>query len=163
MSVNFFEIGCQEQPITAQIFGICDKKNEKAFTKLQEPKTWIATVENLNLISITFTAIDGCIKILRDDGSTEKRCDCMLTYTDNIVFVELKEVEKSWTTEAIKQLEITIKQFIAEHDISVYRHKRAFACNRKHPRFQVIEPSLKKRFFDTYRVRLNIQGLIKIR
>ena len=86
----------------------------------------------------------------------------MLTYADNIVFVELKAVLKSWIPNATEQLETTIQHFIAHHDISTYRHKRAFACNKKHPKFQVIDNETKRRFFDTYRVRLNIQGVIKI-
>ena len=171
MSVNFFQTECQEPPIIAPSFGICDEKednkseinkNKKAYTNIQDINTWIATVENPEMVSITFTAIDNCIEILRGDGSLERRCDCMLTYPDNIVFVELKEVEKSWISDAVEQLETTIQHFTLNHDIHVYRHKRAFACNKKHPKFHVIEPSTKRRFFDTYRVRLNIQGVIKI-
>lgn len=163
MSINFFEAPCQEPPISSALFGLCDDQNGlKAYTNTNAPNKWIATVENPQTILITFTAIDNCIEILRGDGNQEKRCDGMLTYADNIVFVELKEAEKSWILDAIEQLETIIQHFKANHDMSLFRHKRAFACNKKHPKFHVIEPSTKKLFFDTHRVRLNIQGTIRV-
>lgn len=163
MNVNFFEEKCQEVPISERCFGIFDNpEKKKATTSINAPEKWVATVENPNRLTITFTAVDNCIEILRGDGNSEKRCDGLLTYTDNIVFVELKEVEKSWIAGAIEQLETTIQYFIANHDIKNYKHKRAFACNKKHPSFHVIETETKRRFFNTYRVRLNIQGVIKV-
>ncbi len=163
MSINFFEAKCQESPISAIRFGLCDDQNgQKAYTDTNNPNNWIAVLENAHKQPVTFTAIDNCIEILRGDNNAEKRCDGMLTYTDNIVFVELKEVEKAWILDAVEQLETTIRYFMENHDINLFRHKRAFACNKKHPRFKVIEPETKKRFFDTYRVRLNIQATIKL-
>lgn len=163
MNSNFFDINCQEAPITALVFGICDDQNgQKAYTDLANAPKWIATVENPNAHKVVFTAIDNCISITRDDGSDEKRCDGMITYLDNIIFVELKVVAKSWQSDAIEQLEITIQHFIANHDLTQFKHKRAFACNKKHPHFQVIETETKRRFFDKYRVRLNIQANIKL-
>ncbi len=163
MSVNFFETSCQEPPKSDVRFGICDDQNgDIAYTDTTDSDKWIALVENPNETQVTFTAIDNCVEILRGDSNQEKRCDGMLTYTDSIVFVELKAVLKSWIPDATEQLETTIQHFIAHHDISVYRHKRAFACNKRHPNFQVIDNETKRRFFDTYRVRLNIQGVIKI-
>ncbi len=163
MSINFFDRGCQESPITASSFGICDAQDgSKAYTDILDATTWVAKVENPEAKAIIFTAIDGCIEILREDGSIERRCDAMLIYTDNIVFVELKEVNKQWINDAIEQLEITIQNFRANHDLNLFKHKRAFACNKKHPSFHVIEPETKRRFFDTYRVRLNVQAVIKV-
>jgi hypothetical protein len=163
MSINFFDNRCQETPIIDPSFGICDDRNGlKAYTNISNPNLWVATIENPHNQSITFTAIDNCIEILRGDGNQERACDGMLTYTDNLVFIELKEAAKAWIPDAIEQLETTIKTFSAHHDINEFKHKRAFACNKKHPKFQVIEPSTKKHFFDKYRVRLNIQGTIKV-
>ena len=163
MIVNFFQTECQEPPISTSNFGVCDNQDgQKAYTDSTDATKWIANVENPNTLSITFTAIDNCIPILRGDGNDEKRCDGMLTYTDNIVFIELKEVAKSWISDAIEQLEITVQHFIANHDISAYKHKRAFACNKKHPQFQVIDTETKRRFFDRYRIRLNLQHTIKV-
>lgn len=163
VNIDFSDKKCQEPSVVASKFGICDDQNGKvAYTDLYNNEKWIATVENLDTIPITFTAIDNCIAIFRPNGDTEKRCDCMMTYTNNIVFVELKEVKGAWIPQAIEQLETTIKVFGEYNDWGKYRHKRAFACNKKHPRFQVIDIETKRRFFDAYRVRLNIEATIKI-
>ena len=163
MRINFFDTACQEPPITATIFGICDDQDgSKAYTDILESNTWVATVENPEAKTITFTAIDGCIEILRGDGNQERKCDAMLSYTDTIVFVELKDVNKRWIHDAIEQLEITIQNFRANYDLSLYKHKRAFACNKKQPNYAVIEQVTKRHFFETYRVRLNVQAVIKV-
>lgn len=163
MNTNFFDLNCQEQPVAESRFGLCDDQNgQKAYTNCDKPKTWVATVDNAQQLPITFSAIDNCVKILRGDGNQERSCDGMLIYTDNIVFVELKEAARAWIPDAIEQLETTIVSFKAHHDLSIHKHKRAFACNKKHPKFQVIEPSIRKLFFDKHRVRLNIQGTITL-
>jgi len=163
MSVNFFDSNCQEPPIDKPLFGICDNQNgERAYTDITDQNKWIATVENNNQVAIIFTAIDHCIEIRGENGDMDKRCDGMITYPDNIVFIELKDKEASWISDAINQLEVTINHFIANHDLNIYKHKRAFACNKRHPRFQVIDTALKQRFFSEYRVRLNIEATIKI-
>ena len=163
MPVNFFQTGCQEAPISALQFGICDDQNSRiAYTDITDSMKWVATVNNAQATPVTLTAIDKCVQILREDGNDERKCDAMLTYLDNIVFVELKDVRRNWISDAVEQLEITIQQFIANHDLSIYRHKRAFACNKKQPNFHVIDNEMKRRFFDTYRVRLNVQATIQI-
>ncbi len=163
MPIDFFKSTCQEQPIQAKAFGLCDNQNgEKAFTDLLDNNNWIAIVENNSQIPIKFTAIDNCIEILRPNGEMDNRCDGMLTYTDNIVFVELKIQRTRWITDAIDQLETTIQHFIDHHDIDSFRHKRAFACNKKHPHFQVLDFELKQRFYQTYKIRLNVQASIAI-
>ena len=79
MRINFFDTACQEPPITATIFGICDDQDgSKAYTDILESNTWVATVENPEAKTITFTAIDGCIEILRGDGNQERKCDAFL-------------------------------------------------------------------------------------
>jgi hypothetical protein len=93
----------------------------------------------------------------------EKRCDGMLTYQDNIVFVELKNQLKDWIQDGLEQLETTIKHFTIAHDLEKIRHKRAFLANKKKRHFHVIQHEMKKRFFDTYKVRINIEGTIKIK
>jgi hypothetical protein len=162
MSINFFAAACQNHT-TATRFGLCDDENNTpAYIDTADQLKWIAIVENQKIVKVTFTAIDNCIAILRADGSMERRCDGMLTYTDNIVFVELKNQRNGWISDALDQLEITIKHFTTNHDIKFFQHKRAFACNKKHPNFQVIRNEIMKKFFDTYRIRINIQAKIKI-
>ena len=163
MTVNFLDVRCQELPISASQFGICDDQNGLiAYTDTTDSSKWIATVNNPQATPVTFTAVDNCVEILRGDGDADRKCDGMMTYSENLVFVELKEVKSSWISDAVEQLEITIQHFIANHDIGIFRHKRAFACNKKHPNFHVIDNETKRRFFDTYRIRLNVQATIQI-
>lgn len=163
MKIDFFDTNCQETPISAIIFGICDDDNKQpSYTDSCNPDKWIAVIENPKTISIIFTAIDNCIDIRRANGEPEKRCDSILTYHNNIVFVELKDKAKTWTTDAIVQLETTIQYFMDSHDLNTFKHKRAFACNKKHPTFQVIDHEIKRPFWDKYHIRLNIQATIVV-
>jgi hypothetical protein len=158
--MDFFETSCQEPPINESLFGLCDDRNgAKAYTNTDDKTKWIATVKNENNITLTFTAIDKCV-IKEDEEPDRGRCDGMLTSAEHIYFVELKNEAKGWINEAIAQLESTIKFFKANHDIGVFKHKKAFACNKKHRRFQEIDNELNLRFFRTYGVRIDIQAEI---
>jgi len=164
MSVNFFEENCQTSNITHERFGICDDENgDVAYISNKSEQNWIATAINEENLSISFYAIDNCIEIRRQDGTMEKRCDGMLIYKDNVVFVELKNQLKDWIQEGFEQLEATIQHFMIVHDIEAIRHKRAFVANKKKKHFHVIRHEMKKRFFDTYKVRINVEGTIKIK
>ena len=45
--MNFFEPTCQELTIDECIFGLCDDQNgAKAYTNINDPTKWIATVKN---------------------------------------------------------------------------------------------------------------------
>ncbi len=87
----------------------------------------------------------------------------MLTYTDNIVFVELKDERKEWISGAIEQLEATIISYKTAHNLDKYRHKMAFAANKRHPNFHTIDNETMKSFFDNHRVRLNVQAEIVVK
>ncbi|MFN6088913.1 MAG: hypothetical protein ACK47E_09225 [Cyclobacteriaceae bacterium] len=162
MSVNFFEAACQET--TSELkFGLCDDQNgAKAYIDTTDLAKWVVTVENSNGVTVTFTAIDNCITIIRKNGDPDTRCDGMLTYGNNIIFVELKDQIKGWITHAVEQLESTINHFISNHDLNQFQHKRAFASNKRHPHFHVIDAEMKQRFFQKYKVRINIQATIII-
>lgn len=162
MRIDFFEATCQSNT-TAALFGICDNEDgSPAFIDEINQDIWIAKVINDSSINVILTAIDNCISILRNDDTMDSRCDAMLTYTDNIIFLELKNQRADWITDAVNQIETTIINFIANSDITVFRHKRAFAANKKHPRFNYGNPERSQRFFTEYRVRLNIEATIKI-
>lgn len=163
MSVDFFQAKYQSRT-TEKLFGICDNQDgQKAFIDKANQDKWIATVKNDKNSEILFNAIDNCIDILRDNGKMDdNRCDGMLTYENNIVFIELKDKMKRWIPDAINQLKTTIEHFISNHDISVYQHKRAFAVNKQRPHFNYGNQERSQRFFGQYRVRLNIQATIKI-
>mgnify|MGYP000421191526 CR=1 FL=1 len=91
MSVNFFQADCET--ITSAVkFGICDGENTyPAFLNFDAlVEKWIAEVENEEEIEVIFTAIDNCIDILDENGETQSRCDAMMRYAENLIFIELK-------------------------------------------------------------------------
>jgi hypothetical protein len=162
MPVNFFEEACRAGPIAAAEFGICDNQDGgKAFIAYDNRHAWIARVDNRGKLELMFTAIDNCVEMFRGDGKMDKRCDGMLTSGDHIVFIELKSQGKQWVSAAVAQLKSTIRHFIENHDISVFKYKRAYACNNRHPRFHVIDHEMKQQFYREFKVRLNVQAVIK--
>jgi hypothetical protein len=162
MSLNFFDAACQEPPLNNTLFGLCDDQNgTKAYTNTDEPEKWIATVKNSNSSTLIFTAIDKCV--IKDHEEKERgRCDGMLTSDNHLYLVELKELSARWQQDAIEQLESTIQFIKANHDISGYKHKKAFACNKRHGKFQVTGSELNIRFFKNYGFRIDIQAEIII-
>ena len=137
MTVDFFIRACQEQPTSESSFGICDDQNQaKAYLDFSDHTKWVAEVENLNNESIVFTAIDNCIDLLRPNETMDNRCDGMLTYRNDIIFVELKERNVRnhvWVHKAEKQVRSTIAHFKANHNINEYSEKRAYLANSKKP------------------------------
>ena len=162
MAVNFFKEECQEITDESR-FGICDLEDENpAFIQFTDEKDWIAVVHNEEQKEVIFTAIDNCIDIRRSNGDKESSCDAMLTYTDNIDFVELKVVRKDWINKGIGQLSKTIQTFVANHDLTAYNKKRAFLANKKHPHFHFSHKEEMQEFKKELKVRLIIQNTIKI-
>ncbi|MCP2040083.1 hypothetical protein L1281_000663 [Neisseria sp. HSC-16F19] len=93
---DFFDLSTNNgEPVRADpLFGICDdgcgeNKEKPAYTDVEFPKKWIATVQNRNNIEIQFYAIDKRIKILIN-GDEQSLCDGMLTFSDDLYLVELK-------------------------------------------------------------------------
>ncbi len=158
--MNFFCPDCQEPAIHTSSFGLCDHQDgAKAYTNVNDHSLWIAEVKNDKNIQLIFTAIDKCV--IKDNEEVGRgRCDGMLTSQEHIYFVELKNQRGNWIADAINQLESTIRFFIANHDITVYKYKKAFACNKKHPHFQEIDNALNLRFFRTYGVRIDAQAKV---
>ncbi|MCH7397170.1 hypothetical protein MM236_04180 [Belliella sp. DSM 107340] len=167
MSVNFFDTDCKEVSRTDEQFGICDDQNgSSAYTDISDSKKWIAVVKNDNEIEISFTAIDNCINIFKEGtNDKESSCDGMLTFVQSIYLVELKEKGKGgWISDAKGQLENTIKLISKHHDLSSFRYKKAFACNRKHPSFTVIDTAERKSFFErTNGFRIDVQAEILVK
>ncbi len=168
MPIDFFDENCQSST-NANEFGLCDDESgTKVYFDRNKAhiKQWIAIVQNNNEIMITLTAIDNCILIRRNKTELENRCDGMLTYTiennEAIIFFELKNKAKDWIAEAIHQLEVTIQKFLENNDISEFKIKKAFACNRKHPQFQTSQISEMQRFYNRYKIKLLIQQHIII-
>jgi hypothetical protein len=159
--MDFFDTTCQEPPISDSLFGICDDADgTKAYTDRNNPDSWVAIVKNNRNVVLTFTAIDNCV-ILGNQEPDRGRCDGMLTSIEHLFFVELKDKKRTRSGQIVEQLESTIKFFLENHDASVYKHKKAFACN-KNCKFQTVENEISKYFFNTYKFRIDIQSTILI-
>lgn len=166
MKINFLETPCKEPNRTDKLFGICDKQDgSKAFNDVEDQQKWIAFVKNEQAKSISFTPIDNCIQIFKDGGKDqESTCDGMLTFENSLYLVELKEKEKSWLMEATKQLKNTIRLLRLHHDLSAFKYKKAYACNKKHPYFKALDYSFRKDFFrrtDGFRIDAQTEIAIK--
>ena len=162
--MNFFDSAFQT-PISAVEFGICDNgTGGRAYTDCENKASWIATVNNPNEDSWIFTAIDkGVVKDSECFGQT--RCDGMLTRNRRwLILVELKDQSKGWISDAIEQLEGTIRLFQNAHasEWAAFIKKRAYACNRRHPVFNRSHKEDALRFFQRYQVRLHIEASISL-
>lgn len=164
--IDFFNSYCSEEPRSDIEFGLCDDKDdEKAYSDINNQDNWIATVHNKLQIPIQFTPIDNCLNIRKPNSNDhESTCDGMLTFSNNLYLVELKTQRSEWITEAIGQLENTTKllRHFNEEDLSNFKFKKAFASNKRHPRFTVLNAERKKRFFDVTGFRLDVQATITV-
>ena len=167
MHIDFFNTTCKEPIQTNELFGICDNQDgEKAYTDVHDNIKWIATVKNENKIEVTFTAIDNCIIIFKENTKDkESSCDGMLTFKNSIYLVELKnQGVGGWLPKAINQLKNTIKLVSRSHNLDGIKYKKAYACNRKHPNFTTIDNELSKKFFkETNGFRIDAQAEIVIK
>jgi hypothetical protein len=162
MTLNFLENTCSEPVRTDAKFGICDDQDgEKAYSTINTPEQWIATVKNDHTIKLVFTPIDNCL-IKGHELIGIRRCDGILTSTQHLYFIELKNQSKNWIANAIEQLESTIVLFKENHNIDVFKHKKAFACKKRHRHFQEIDNELNIAFFRKYKVRIDVQAEILV-
>lgn len=156
---------CAEPPRTDAEFGICDPQDgSKAYTDVVDNNGWDATVINADQQEVTFTAIDNCMVFLREGSKDQHRsCDGMLTTSEKLYLVELKNKGSSWISDGIEQLESTMNLIIASgEDLSRYRYKKAFVCNRKHRHFEELGNERNLRIFRTYGFRLDVHATVKI-
>lgn len=167
MQVDFFEY---EEIVTKSCFGICDDEDISLKTpayidiKEENENAWIAKVTNNSGKAIGFIAVDNKIEILREDGNMEHRCDAILHNEDNIIFVELKEQRKDWIKDAVEdQLLATINIFKSLYNISVFKNRVAYVCNRRHPSFAYSHKEYMQKFRNEHNVRLIICRDIKIK
>jgi hypothetical protein len=160
--MDFFKRECQSGPFNQARFGLCDDQNStRAYVDTTNPAKWVATVDNPSQQAVTFTAIDKCV-IADGDVPGRGRCDGMLTTENQLYLVELKDQKTSWQPHAIAQLESTIQFLREHHDLSPYRHKKAFACNKRHSAFATVDHELKRRFFRDYRFRIDVQATVLV-
>lgn len=167
MSINFFDANCQSQT-NQHKFGLCDDpqpSKDPAYIDIDDYSKWIAIVENNQELEVIFTAIDNCIKLLRSDGKMDNRCDGMLTYNNNIIFVELKErkyTNSVWIDDGENQLRKIISVFINNHDLQIFKSKKAYIANSKKPQFQYSHKERMQKFRNDTGFTLIIQNTIKV-
>ncbi len=164
MPIDFFKVQCLTNT-SAIKFGICDDDDElPAYIDNLDENIWIATVLNDDSKEVTFTAIDKCIHFSLIDGDMPSRCDAMLTCDNCLYVIELKNKKADWQSSGIEQLEATIQNLINElgQTYNNYRFRKAYVANRRHPSFHVIENETMEKFRDIYKVRLDLQAIIRI-
>lgn len=160
--MDFFKPECQSGPFDQVQFGLCDDQNTtRAYVDTATPEKWVATVKNPSQKAVTFTAIDKCV--IQDADEPERgRCDAMLTTDDLLYLVELKDQKTNWRPHAIEQLESTVQFLRDHHDLTRFRYKKAFACNKRHKTFAVIDTEDRLRFFRTYGFRIDVQATVVV-
>lgn len=167
MSVNFNESNCQTNS-SIKTFGLCDDPppaNNPAYIDEANGANWIAVVENESQQQITFTAIDNCIEILKQDGKMKQRCDGMLTYNATVIFVELKDRNaqgNAWVEDAIPQLKSSIETFEDSDMADNFKKKLAYVSNKQHPKFKSTQQRRMDAFYDDTNYVLRIQGRINV-
>jgi hypothetical protein len=168
MSINFFETACQTHS-NNRTFGLCDDPppvERPAYIDEANGENWIAVVDNFYEEYVTFTAIDHCIVFpLKPDGKSHKRCDGVLTYTNTVAFVELKQRDEDgavWVKDAEKQLRVSIEKFEDTKAADQFATKRAYIVNSERPRFRDSQVVRMERFAEETTYVLRIEARIAI-
>ena len=170
-SMDFFSISKHQQFSISREFGLCDDPppaKNPAYLDESDKTKWIAIVSNSKSKEITFTAIDNCPEydFKKADGNQDKRCDGVLTFDVNVIFVELKQRKgrksKDWLDDGEIQLRRTIFHFSKMKDSTVFYHKFAYIANNKRPIFTKGQAERVSRFFKDTGFVLRIQNRIEI-
>jgi hypothetical protein len=157
MAIDFFNPRCIT--VTSEnIFGICDVP--PATLVFDNSDGWNVWVDNEAGIEITFTAIDQCLTIPRIDG---ERCEAMITYSDVLTFIELKDRDGGrWAGKSRDQLINTIRLFKRDANIVVYRRLYGHIANIQRPNFKAGNNSFFQKFEDETGFILRVSDVIKI-
>lgn len=140
MQVDFFNNPSKDTTNQSR-FGLCDdvspvdSPRTPAYIDRSDEDKWTAVVTNSDMKAATFYPIDNCIEILRPDGKMDNRCDGMLEYDNNLIFVELKDrcSNHRWVAEGLNQLKVTINNFKVHHNINAFASISAQLCNKQRP------------------------------
>ena len=167
MSINFSEAICQSHS-NQKLFGLCDDPSpatNPAYIDEADGAKRIAVVINEYLYAVTFTAIDHCVEIRREDDTMAKRCDGVLTYQSTVVFVELKEraaLGSGWVIAAEKQLRTSIGYFELTEQAEDYTIKKAHIANSEHPKFKESQARRMNQFLIDTGYVLRIENRIRL-
>ncbi len=163
MSINFAKAECLDNS-DKKLFGLCDDKpDQRAYLDEDDGSKWIAVVVNEERYETTFTAVDHCIDIKREDDKMAKRCDGFLSYGATVIFIELKERDafgNKWVTDGEKQLRTTIKYFIVSEYSEQFKERKAYIANSEHPKFKVSQLRRMEQFLDDTGFVLRIENRI---
>ena len=167
-TIDFFAPQWYSESTNASLFYIYDRGAMGDMAHLSHNSDVAAisiTVKNPSRKFVWFEPLDHN-RDIRKDGSSdlESTCDFMLTVDDKemLSFGEIKNRGKSWISGAIGQLETTVNIFKHNHDINLWRDKRAYVCNYKHPFTPQCYISRQERFRDESGVRLFVKNEIRI-
>lgn len=165
MPIDFFEGKCKTDS-SKNKFGLCDDPppaENSAYINEDDQAKWVATVNNENNKEISFYAIDHCVTILRPNGDRESKCDGILRFDNNLIFVELKDrSSKGWLTKGREQLTTTIEKFSENYNISSYTKAEAYVCNKQRPMANTGNKELIQRFKDDTGLILKVQSTISV-
>lgn len=175
MFVDFFNECCCTSS-SKQLFGLCDDTpppSNPAYIDEANDEKWDAIIQNKIGKAVNFFAIDNCVVLLRSDGKEDKKCDGVLKYEENLVFIEIKDRRRrgsDWLFKdnkgkrsgAFEQLAVTIDHFKKSYDITSFKKVEAYACNKSKPRVNVDHKVLKERFKNETGVRFYAQRTISI-
>lgn len=93
----------------------------------------------------------------------ESRCDGMLSYEDKIIFVELKDRQKSgWLVKGEEQLRNIISIFASSNDLNLYNSKAAYVANKSRPYIQSGQMTRIQQFRNDTGFILMIQNIITL-
>lgn len=145
MQIDFLTEGCKGECnslVDYACFGLCDDTDippeppTPAYVLPYHEHLWVATIINEQRLHMCFTAIDHCLIRAVDGGEPRpSACDCMLTYNDVIIFVELKDRQgRGWLEDGLGQLRSTIELFLKIHgETTAFMHRRAYLSNATRP------------------------------
>ncbi len=136
MPIDFFINSCKTNSNKIE-FGLCDDPppaSNPAYIDEDDKSKWIGVVKNNSNKVVDFIAIDACIDIRKPDGNLESRCDGLLTFDNDLIFVELKFREGGqWLKKGREQLTITVNNFKANYNILDYDNVCGNVCNSLRP------------------------------
>lgn len=165
MAINFFQKNCINTTNISE-FGLCDDPppaNNPAYIDTADKTKWIGIVENDQEKDVNFIAIDACVDIRKPDGNMESRCDGLLSYENNLIFVELKNRDGGqWVKKGREQLTVTVNHFKNNHDINDYDDVYANICNSLRPISNVGQAANIEKFKDDTGLILKTDRKIKI-
>jgi hypothetical protein len=171
LKVDFFSpVYQREQPRRDPVFGINDGVQQDgeetmAYSTTDErTKPWNAVVGNLKCHEVLFTPLDHNVIIHPVPSETYSLCDGMLFHGQEwLAFVELKVKKGDWIQHGIDQLASTIKLFCENHDYKAFRHREAYAANRKSPHYPCSHKVQMNEFHSKTKFRLLIQNSITVK